>query len=100
MQIPEQEDDSFEGGEDSSLEGEENNPPKSAYCYTPSTAQSRVGAPISHTPNLCDYLTTPDLKSGLKRYTVIHTVQREIFTGAKFRGIACYYFRIFFVVLI
>ena len=68
MQIPEREDDNFEGGEDSSLEGEEGNAPKSAgHCYTPSTAQSRVGAPISHTPNLCDYLTTPDLKSGLKR---------------------------------
>ena len=70
MQIPEQVDDNFEGEEDSSVEGEESNAPRFAHCYTPNTAQSRVGAPTSHTPNLCDYLTTPDLKSGLKRYIV------------------------------
>ena len=34
---------------------------------TPSEAKRRLGAPTSHTPRLSDYLTTPDLKSGMRR---------------------------------
>ena len=35
--------------------------------YTPNLARQRVGAPRVRTPKLCDFITTPDIKSKLKR---------------------------------
>ena len=49
-------------GEESYSEEED-----SDEAYTPENAQKRLGAPKTHTPKLCDMITTPDFKGGLKR---------------------------------
>ena len=46
---------------------DDKNSEESKPIRTPSEAKRRLGAPTSHTPRLSDFLTTPDLKSGMRR---------------------------------
>ena len=74
MQLPDISDDAYSDEEEEDGEGAPHSG-RGSY-HTPNESLRRLGAPAFPTPRLCDYLSTPDLKSGLKREAADHLMFR------------------------